>query len=626
MKPEGFEVQQRTSSKILQAVKDGAGSLQPPPPRTPDQWANQCRVLPAGSAEPGPWRSERTPFMIPIQRACAEPRYRRIVVACGSQMGKTEGLLNVLGWRLDDDPCPMLYIGPTQKNVESVSTDRVMKMFRSVSSLWDKLSKGKANKITEKHVAGIRLGFGWAGSATELSSHPAGLVLVDERDRMDNDVEGEGDPVELAEARTSTYPDGRVIIVSTPTTEGASPIWDLYEEGTNLKWAWPCPECGEYFIARLELLQWPENCTPQRALTEAKLACPKCGSLIGDEQKPGMNDKGVFVGTGQTVTPEGEVIGESIESDTASFWISGLCSPWRTFGQRAKAFIAATKSGVPGRIQAVINTGFGELYRIAGDAPDWGRVASLRQPYEFDTLPEGVQIITCGVDVQKNRLVYAVRGWGYNSESWLIRHGELWGETEHDAVWLELAKLLDVEYEGLKIRRMLIDSGYKPGKGRGSDNQIYKFCRQFRSLAFPGKGHDRQDKPLKASKIDVSVRGKIIKNGLQLWHLDSDYFKSWVYSRIEWPQDEPGGWHIPQDADDDYCQQVVAEQRLVKASGHVTWISVRKDNHYLDCEALNAAAAHMLQVHALKKSTPPINENKPISRPTQKRHQARIMR
>ncbi len=548
----------------------------------------------------------QNPYMVPVQRACANPKYQRIVVACGSQMGKTEGLLNVVGWRLDDDPCPILYIGPTQKNVESISSDRVKKMFLSVPSLWDKLAKGKQNKITEKWIAGVRIGFGWAGSATELASHPAGLVLVDERDRMENDVEGEGDPVELAEARTSTYPDGKVIIVSTPTTEGASPIWDLYEEGTRQEWAWPCPDCGEYFVPRFELLKWPEKCTPQRALKEAKLACPECGSLIGDECKSAMNERGVFVGPGQSVTPDGEVFGSVDESDTASFWISGLCSPWRSFGQRAKAFIAAVQSGIPGRVQAVVNTGFGELYKMSGDAPDWSRVADLRQPYEFDSLPEGVQVITCGVDVQKDRLIYAIRGWGYNSESWLLRHGELWGETEHDPVWQELAKIAQRDFQGLKIKRMLIDSGFKPGRTRGSDNQIYLFCRRFRGLVFPTKGHDRQDRPLKASRIDVSVRGQIIRHGLQLWHLDSDYFKSWVYSRIDWPEGESGGWHIPQNADDDYCQQVVAEQRLVKASGHVSWIKIRRDNHYLDCEALNSAAAHMLQVHTLRESKTPV--------------------
>lgn len=558
--------------KALEALTLGAEQLRPPPPRTGDQWADQCRILPPGSAEPGPWRSRRTPYMIPIMRACADPSYRRVVAIMGAQMGKSEALFNVIGHRLDDDPVPVLFIAPNQKLAESVSNDRVMKMFRSVPSLWEKRAKGKRNKMTEKFVAGVRLGFGWAGSATELSSHPAGIVLVDERDRMGNDVDGEGDPVELAEARTSTFPDGKVIITSTPTLEGVSPVWSLFEEGTMHQWAWPCPGCNEYFTPRFELLKWPEKSSPQQALREARVECPTCGNRIDDAAKTELNARGLFLAPGQTVTPDGTIVGKPPDTDTVSFWVSGLCSPWRSFGQRAKAFLEATRSQEPGRVQAVINTGFGELFKMSGDAPDWEVVAALREGYGFDEIPAGVQKITCGVDVQKNRLVYAVRGWGVNFESWLIRAGELWGETEYDAVWQQLAALLQTRFGDHQIDLMLIDSGYRPGSARQPLNQIYEFCRRHPRRAAPAKGHDSQDRPLKASKIEINPRGGMAKRGIQLWHLDSDYFKSWVHGRIEWPAGESGAWHISQDATDDYCQQLVAEQRLVKASGKVTWI------------------------------------------------------
>ena len=147
-------------------------------------------------------------------------------------------------------------------------------------------------------------------------------------------------------------------------------------------------------------------------------------------------------------------------------------------------------------------------------------------------------MLTCGVDVQKDRLVYVVRGWGSNSESWLIDHGELWGETEHEPVWAELGNLVQQGIGALHIRRTFIDSGFNTAA-------VYAFARQYRGRAFATKGHATQDKPVRAVAIDVTTRGRTIRNGLTLWHLDSDYFKSWVHSRIQWPVDQSGAFHLP---------------------------------------------------------------------------------
>jgi phage terminase large subunit GpA-like protein len=65
-----------------------SGALKPPPTKTPDLWTYSGHVLPRGSAEAGRWRSNRTPYMIPIVRACTNPKYRRIIEVPASQMGK----------------------------------------------------------------------------------------------------------------------------------------------------------------------------------------------------------------------------------------------------------------------------------------------------------------------------------------------------------------------------------------------------------------------------------------------------------------------------------------------------------------------------------------------------------
>lgn len=558
--------------------------------------------------------------MIPFVRACVDSRYEMVVGVMASQVGKTDGQLNVVGCRLDDDPAPVLWVGPTRKNVEQIIEPRFDGMVRSCRSLAPKLATGKDNTKTLKKIAGTTFRLAWAGSATELASDAAALVMVDERDRM-KDIPGEGDPVGMAKARVATFADGLVVVSSSPSIgsvttyeEGGlerwevadpddihSPVWALWQQGTRHEWAWPCPECDKYFIPRFRLLWWPEKATPAQAKREARLACPNCGSLLEDHQKPEMNRRGREVAPGQTVTKKGTVKGQPPETDTYSLWVSGLASPWRTWGQAASEWLKAVRSGSPGKIQVELNTTFGELYSVAGEAMDWQLVANKRRDYKFDQVPAFTRKIIMTVDVQKDRFFYTIRGWGAGMESALIRHGELIGETEYDDAWNELDAFRDVEFDGRRIDLCLVDSGYRPGDSwRRPDNQIYAFCRRHRGWARAVKGQPRQDKPIRAARIDVTLRGKTYKKGLQLWHVDTDNFKSWVHARLEWPDNQPGDWHLPIDADDDYCRQIVSETRVPKPSGAVVWVRLRKNNHYLDCEMMQAAGAQMLQIWRLR--------------------------
>ncbi len=533
----------------------------------------------------------------------------------GAQMSKTDGvLLNTLGWKLDEDPQPSIYFGPTEKNVKSISKDRIDKMFRTTESLYDGLSKGKDDTVYEKFVNGMRLGFGWAGSGSELASHPVALVQIDERDQMEN-VKGQGDPVTLAKARVATYPNGKVLVTSTPT-EGAvetvtldtglthwepaygddiqSPIWQLWQDGTRFEWAWPCPHCAEYFIPRFALLVWSDKAEPEQARQSARLACPHCGSEIEHRHKGAMNERGVFVAPGQSVTSEGEVVGEEPENTIASFWVSGLCSNWVSWGERAHDYVKAARTGDPGEIQSAINTGLGELYRLHGEAPPWEDVQECAAGYMLGDVPEDALMLTSGVDVQHNRLVYVVRAWGEGMTSWLVDRGELWGETDQPTVWRYLAELVESTYSDLGISLMAVDEGFRT-------TEVYDFCRNRKGQAVPAKGRANLDKPYKAANVDVNVRGKVLKKGLQHWIHDDEIGKSWVHSRIEWPSDQPGAWFLPSDIDEDYCKQIVSWQRITKPSGRTVWIRVRKDDHFLDAEVLAYLAARIRNVDRLRK-------------------------
>ena len=129
---------------------------------------------------------------------------------------------------------------------------------------------------------------------------------------------------------------------------------------------------------------------------------------------------------------------------------------------------------------------------------------------------------------------------------------------------------------------------------------MYGFCRRFPGSVRPSKGHDSLEQPVRLASIDVTIGNRKVSNAITLPHVDTDYFKSWVHGRIAWPKGEPGAWHLPQDATDEYCAQITSEARLTTAAGRVKWIRQRRDNHALDCEVLATAAAYLLGVHLLR--------------------------
>lgn len=500
---------------------------------------------------------------------------------------------------------PTLFVLPTQKLAGSMSADRVSRLLRECDALDEIHAKGKADSKFEKWLGGVPLRFAWAGSATELAAHPCGLVLIDELDRMGRDVSGEGDPVTLAKARTKNYPAPLVVVTSSPTIEDASPIQQLFDQGSMEIWEWPCPHCEEYHRPLTMYLHWPEGSTPDRAELEALYHCPHCGAVIDDVQKGEMIPRGRF--RVYRRDPDGDYVPDTMELADyrhRSFWVSGFASPWVTFRELARELCAAYRTREPETIQACLNTYSGELWRVRGDAPDWQEVSQHRGDYNLGEIPFGVQRVTVGADVQQDRIYYVVRGWGAQNgpnESWLIDHGEVLGRTDLDDVWVSFGQIL--RRHELRVNRALIDSGYKPGSDffKRPDHAVYTFCRRMQPIAFPSKGYESREKPVDTGLIDVSAGGVTIKNGVLLFRIDTGYFKSWLYSRAsQGAEDEPDLWHLPRDVTEDYMRQVVAEELVRKASGHMVWIARRsRPNHYLDCETLATAAAHSLNTYTL---------------------------
>jgi len=608
------------------------------PPTTPDEWGAKNRTYPATTGVPGPRNPRLTPYMIPLGRAATSGGYSKVVGVTAAQAGKTETILDIIGERLDTRPKPIIYVGPSKEfNVDQFEP-RLMGLFDEAPSLASKVVRGRRMKKTKKIVAGVSIRLAHAGSSTAIKSDPAALGLVDEYDEMSANIKGQGDPLGLLEARGDTHADFVTLVVSTPSNgfveteidpvsgleffklgtdeEIQSPIWRQFQLGTRHHFAWQCPHCDEYFVPMQKHLVYRKEGLPAQARREAYVQCPYgCVDPILDEHKEKMNETGLMIAPGQTIE-DARADRNLPDTNTYSQWTSGLCSPFQTFGQRAERILTAIQTGETDKRQTATNAAFGELFTpIGGDVPEWDAIRQLAQPYKEFDIPTGALILTCGVDVQKNRLVYAVRAWGARSESWLITRGEIWGPTEEEDVWTSLAELLASRFGAMHIVRTFVDAGFRPGKKDAvPEHKVYEFARRFSRTVYATKGFETRPTPLSVNRIDVNPKGGRAKYGLDLVRLSTDFFKSWVHERIRWPEDQPGGWHLFEAIDEDYCKQIVSEARTKKPGGAgFTWIVKSKQNHFLDCEALAYAAAYMIGIQRLRDD--PTAQAKPAPEP-----------
>ena len=586
---------------------------------TPDEWASANILYPRSAAIPGPHNPYLTPYFIEIGRAVAERRAKRVVAITAAQMGKSATDLTLIGQQLDQRPAPTLYVGPNKQFLTEQFEPRIMALLDNAKTLAAKVTRGKSMTKTRKTISGVSLRLAHAGSPVSMMSDPAELALVDELDAMVENVKSAGNPVALVERRGDTYPTFCCFVTSTPKVglikadvdpvsglqlwtpgehdEVQSPIWRLWQQGSRHHWTWPCPHCDRYFVPRLDRLRYPEGATAQQAKREAYLECPHCGGVIEEKHKKSMNAAGRYVAPGQNLDQRGIVTGNTPDVGSLSFWVSGLCSPFVTFGERAAVYVEAEALGDESILQAAVSSSFGELFAPGGvSLRDWETVASRRSIHKFGEVPVDVLRVTCAVDVQASYIAYSVRGWGARATSWQLQSGEIFGLTDEEAIWGDVANLATSLFGGMPISLMLIDSGFRPDKPEHANiNRIYDFCRKFRANVRPTKGSSWPlDTPIKRSRIKVVVPGRRIPTTIELVRLDSDFFKMRLHHRLAWPEDQPGRFVLSADASDDYCKQLVAEVRQINDKGKPEWVRVRKRNEFLDCEAMNEAAGVLI--------------------------------
>ena len=552
-------------------------ALAPPPELKISQWADQYRVLSReASAEAGGWSTERAEYQRGIMDAITDEKIDEVVVMSSAQVGKTEIILNTIGYYISQDASPIMCIQPTLDMAATFSKDRLSPMLRDTPVLANKVkdprSRDSNNTTYHKTFEGGHITLVGSNSAASLASRPIRVLLFDEVDRYT--VTSEGDSIALAKKRAMTFWNKKTVMVSTPTNEGSSRIASAFEETDKREFYVPCHECGEHQVLKWKNVNWEQD-KPQTAV----YICEHCGVVWDDADR----FRAIRRGSWQATMPE--VVGK------AGFRLSGLYSPWTSLESAVKDFLEAKK--LPETLRVFVNSFLGETWTDEGERVDDFDIASHREDYG-EKVPEGVVILTAGADLQSDRIEVEVCGFGADEETWSIDFRTFYGDPNSSDVWAELDAYLQLTWERedgvqLGIKGACIDSG-------GHHTQaVYKFCKpRLGRRIFAIKGIGGEGKPLINGRPSTNNNLKC-----KLWSIGVDTAKEIVYSRLKIKEQGAGYCHFPKHYTDEYFKQLTAEKvvkKYHKGFHRREWIKVRPRNEALDCRVYALAALNIMGI------------------------------
>lgn len=589
-----------------EVLKSFWAGLRPDPLLTVSQWADQRRVLSSkASSEHGPWKTSRTPYLRkPMDDLSATSTVQEVVLVFGSQMGKSEMLNNWIGYVMDIQPGPSLFVQPTIDLAKRYSKMRIAPMIEASPSLKGKVAAARerdsGNTQLMKEFAGGVLILGGANSASGLAGFPIRFLGGDEIDRWPADVDEEGNPLGIVSARTRTYGvRKKQAWTSTPTLAGRSAVWGKWEQSNQQRLLLPCPHCGHRQMIEWDRIRYDpkDPGLPNTLRTPPVLICEECGVGIEEDTKAWWYDPDVFDdGWWEPLFPERSVQG---------YHCSGLYSPlgWYSWTQAVVDYEDAKDQ--PEKLKPWTNTVLAECWNDDGEAPDWEALYNRRELYELGSVPEQVAFITCGVDVQMDRLELEVVGWGPGMENWSLDYQVLAGDTAQPAVWRELSRFIRSEFgrgdgQRLPIRMTAIDSGFR-------SQEVYRWVRSQagnRVIAIKG-GPDSQTSIIGTpGRVEVLRNGKALRGGVKVWPVGSGTAKSELYGWLRRlpPEDPaeplPHGWcHFPQHGEE-WFRQLCAERLTLtidrRGYNRFEWIKTRPRNEALDCRIYARAAAALV--------------------------------
>jgi phage terminase large subunit GpA-like protein len=575
-------------SDIITSVTFDAITGAIPEALTVSEWAETYRFLsPERSHRHGKYSVELTPYLREPMDCASDPEVRRLTFIKSVQIAGTTLAENIVGYYMHGDPSPVLYVCETEDKASAWSKESLAPMIRDTPVLArlvkDVRTRDSGNTIKSKKFPGGHLAIGWATSPATLSSRPRRVVILDEEDAYESSKEG--DPADLAIARTRTYKESKKIIdITTPRNRLENPPGTsieaprytrtefIYQQSDRRKLWVPCTHCGEF-----QILEW-ENLNHETAC----FICQLHGCKIEEEYKAEML-------AAHEWRPEADFRGH------AGFFIWEAYSPFATWAEIIEDYQAAKRSGDQDKLKTFFNLSLARGWQESVEKVETSALVQRREKY-YSMVPRGVLVLTCGVDVQGNRLELEIVGWGLENESWSIDYVVIEGDPAQAEVWnqLKLQLLRTFPYEDggdLRVWVTCIDSG-----GHHPD-EVRKFCRANAGRrVFAIKGSSTPGKPL-ITRPSLWGRPPV-----KLFSIGTEGAKDSLSNRLKVAKPGPGYCHFPIDETrytEEHFKQILSERPVTVKRGHKQvhiWekISISARNEALDCRVYAMSALAIL--------------------------------
>jgi phage terminase large subunit GpA-like protein len=571
--------------------------LKPNPRITVSDWADEKRVLnKRSSSEDGQWRTSRTPFLRdPMNDLSEHSPVREVTFMKGVQIGGTEAGNNWIGYIIDQAPGPFMVIQPTVDMGKRWSRQRLAPMIEDMDCLNTKIKPARARDsgnttLSKEFDGGLGIITG-ANSGSGLRSMPTKYLMKDELDAWPVNVDGEGDPSEIVDARTTTYTRSKILNISTPTEMETSRIYKKYKEGDQRKYHVPCPHCEEKQVLDFEKLHWDKDEHGEHMPETVVMLCENCGKDIPEHHKTWMLDQGEWIPTG----PANDL--------HHSYHLPSFYSPlgWMSWVDIVKKFISSKKSR--SLLQVFTNLIEGMPFEDETNKVDRHAIQERAEDYRLGELQWGDLVLTAGTDTQPDRFETIVLAHTMTSIR-VVDYKIIHGDPDDKATRQELDDYLRAPWQHPSGKQLVIQGGGVDSGGHNTQT-IYDFCRKLkRRHIIAVKGHSQRWKQIigKPSKVDVSIKGKAITNGAELWMVGTDTAKLQIYNRLGVTDPDADGYiHFSKDLPTEFYEQLTVEKlstHYVNGYPVRTWSKpASARNEVIDCFVYALAAFYHLGIN-----------------------------